>query len=108
MIFFAMKKHHFFCRLIPPRPTFAMDMSAEERAVMQQHVGYFTEHFRASRVLIFGPVLAAAGAYGMGVIEAADEAEVHQFFADDPSVKAGVNTYDVSPMRVGAARALET
>jgi uncharacterized protein YciI len=100
MIFFAMKKHHFFCRLIPPRPTFAMDMSAE--------VGYFTEHFRAGRVLIFGPVLAAAGAYGMGVIEAADEAEVHQFFADDPSVKAGVNTYDVSPMRVGAARALET
>jgi uncharacterized protein YciI len=104
--FLAMTKQHFFCRLIPPRPTFATDMNEQERAVMQQHVAYFTEHFNAGKVLIFGPVLSATGAFGMGVLEMTDESEVHQFFADDPSVKSGLNTYDVSPMRVGAARAL--
>ncbi|MFZ3329524.1 MAG: hypothetical protein WA197_02750 [Candidatus Acidiferrales bacterium] len=42
-------------KLIPPRPTFARDMTAEERAVMQQHVPYVGEAFKQGSVLIYGP-----------------------------------------------------
>jgi hypothetical protein len=49
----------FFLKLIPPRPTFARDMNAEERALMQQHVEYTRAHFEAGKVLVYGSVMAA-------------------------------------------------
>ncbi len=60
-----MAKQYFYVRLIPPRPTFASDMSAEERALMQQHVGYFRGLFDQGKVLIFGPVLDPTDNFGM-------------------------------------------
>jgi hypothetical protein len=42
----------------------------------------------------------------MAVLEVADEAEARQFAEDDPSVKAGMNRFELHPMRVAAARAL--
>ncbi|MFZ3334261.1 MAG: YciI family protein [Candidatus Acidiferrales bacterium] len=91
-------------KLIPPRPTFARDMTAEERAVMQQHVQYVGEAFKQGSVLIYGPVLAPEGAYGMAVLEMADAAEVQKYLAEDPSIKSGLNTFEFYPMRVGQAR----
>jgi len=38
-----MDKKHFALKLIPCRPTFAQDMTDEERAIMQQHVVYWRE-----------------------------------------------------------------
>ncbi len=99
-----MSKQHFFMKLIPPRPTFAQDMTAEERAVMQQHVQYVREAFKQGSVLIYGPVLAPEGAYGMAVLEMADAAEVQKYLAEDPSIKSGLNTFEFYPMRVGQAR----
>lgn len=99
-----MSKQHFFLKLIPPRPTFAQDMTAEERAVMQQHVQYVGEAFKQGSVLIYGPVLDPEGAYGMAVLEMADAAEVQKFMAEDPSIKSGLNTFEYYPMRVGQAR----
>lgn len=94
----------FFLKLIPPRPTFAMDMTPEERSLMSQHVAYMGEHFQAGKVLIYGPVLAAEGAFGMGVLDVADEAEARSIMENDPSVKRKLNTYEIAPMRVGAAQ----
>jgi uncharacterized protein YciI len=99
-----MNKQHFFMKLIPPRPTFAQDMTAEERAVMQQHVQYVGEAFKQGSVLIYGPVLVPEGAYGMAVLEMADAAAVQNFLAGDPSIKSGLNTAVFYPMRVGQAR----
>ncbi|MFZ0582170.1 MAG: YciI family protein [Candidatus Acidiferrales bacterium] len=99
-----MSKQHFFMKLIPPRPTFAQDMTAEERAVMQEHVQYVGEAFKQGSVLIYGPVLAPGGAYGMAVLEMADTTEVEKFMAEDPSIKSGLNTFEFYPMRVGQAR----
>ena len=99
-----MSKQHFFMKLIPLRPTFAQDMTAEERAVMQQHVQYVGEFFKQGSVLIYGPVLAPEGACGMAVLEMADTAEVQSFLAGDPSIKSGLNTAEFYPMRVGQAR----
>jgi uncharacterized protein len=101
-----MKKQHFFLRLIPPRPTFPHDMTDTERALMREHAAYTKEHFDAGRVLIYGPVLASLNAFGMGVLEVADEAEARAMLDADPSVRGGLNRYELLPMHVAAARAL--
>ena len=76
---------------------------------MQQHSLYLKEHLDAGRVLIYGPVFAPGGAFGMAVMEAGNEAEVNEFFERDPSVLGRLNRFEFYPMRVGVARApLET
>ncbi len=102
-----MAKQYFYIRLIPPRPTFASDMNAEERTIMQQHVEYFRGLFDQGKVLIFGPVLDPTDNFGMGVLEVGDMAEAERLLAQDPSVLAGLNRFRISPMVVGAARARE-
>jgi uncharacterized protein YciI len=100
-----MPKKHFFLRLIPPRPSFPHDMTEAERALMKEHAAYFKQRFDAGQVLIYGPVINAQNSYGMAVLEVADEAEIHAFMAQDPSVLGGLNRYELSPMFVAAARA---
>jgi uncharacterized protein YciI len=99
-----MSKQHFYFKLIPPRPTFVTDVTAEEGALMQQHAAYFREAFDAGKILIYGPVIASGGAFGVAVLEMNDAAEVQKFGEEDPSIKAGMNTFEFFPMRVGAAR----
>jgi uncharacterized protein YciI len=99
-----MSKQHFFVRLIPPRPTFPMDITPEEKLLMQEHVRYTRQSFDAGKILIFGPVMAPGGAFGMAVFEVAEEAEVRRFLENDPTVLAGLNTFEIHPMRVGAAQ----
>ena len=48
---------HYFLKLNPCRPTFAQDMTNEERAIMQQHVGYWSDLMNKGLVVVFGPVL---------------------------------------------------
>jgi hypothetical protein len=50
--------------------------------------------------------MATEGAFGMAVLEVADEAEARQMMERDPSVRCGLNAFEVFPMRVGAARGL--
>jgi uncharacterized protein YciI len=102
-----MAKQHFYIRLIPPRPTFASDMNADERALMQQHVIYFRGLFDQGKVLIFGPVLDPTDNFGMGVLEVRDAAEAQELLDKDPTVVAGMNKFKIAPMVVGAARAKE-
>ena len=102
-----MPKQYFYIRLIPPRPTFASDMSADERTLMQQHVVYFRGLFEQGKVLIFGPVLDPTDNFGMGVLEVDDLAEAERLMAQDPTVLAGMNRFRISPMVVGAARGKE-
>ncbi len=96
----------FFLKLIPPRPTFPFDMSADERRVMGEHAVYLRAQFDAGKVVVYGPVLDPSGAYGMAVLAVADEAEARRLLDADPTVRAGLNRYELAPMQVGAARAL--
>jgi hypothetical protein len=100
-----MTKQHYYLELIPPRPTFAQDMTDDERQLMQEHARYMREQFDAGKVIIYGPVMASKGAFGMAVLEVVDETEARQIFESDPSVKAGLNRFELYAMRVGAARA---
>jgi uncharacterized protein YciI len=98
-----MDKRHYYLKLIPPRPTFPHDMTEDERRLMQEHVAYMQAHFDAGRLLIYGPVLGPE-AFGMGVFEVPDELQAHQIMENDPTVRGGLNRYELHPMRVAAAR----
>jgi uncharacterized protein len=95
---------HFFLKLIPPRPSFPFDMDDDERSLMAEHAAYLQGHFDAGKVVAYGPVLDAAGPYGMAVLAVADEAEARRLCEDDPTVSAGLNRYELSPMMLGAGR----
>lgn len=92
-------KKHFVFKLIPPRPTFAQDMTEEETNIMKHHVVYWTDMADRGIALIFGPVLDPKGAYGLGIIEVENEDEVHTLAADDPAVKSGLGRMEIYPMQ---------
>ena len=93
---------HYFFKLIPPRPTFTQDMTDNERRLMDER--YFQEQFEAGKILLCGPVMASGGAFGLSILEVDSEAEARQFGEGDPSVSAGMNTFEIHPMRISAAR----
>ncbi len=93
----------YFCRLIPPRPTFAQDLSPAEGQVMQEHAGYWHGLMKQGKVVTFGLVADPAGAYGIGILEAVDEAEVRALTADDPAMRSGRGfRYEIHLMPRGA------
>lgn len=91
------EKKHFFVKLIPPRPTFVMDMTDSEKAIMQQHVVYWAGLLEKGNAIAYGPVLDPNGAYGVGVICVDSDEELQQLIANDPA--NGLNRYEYSPMR---------
>jgi uncharacterized protein YndB with AHSA1/START domain len=92
------QERYYACRLIPPRPTFAQDMTAQERATMGEHVAYWTRHLQEGRVVVFGPVGDPKGTWGLGVVRAADDAAMRAFEAGDPVMRIGFH-YESAPMR---------
>jgi len=100
-----MSKQHYFFKLIPPRPTFPHDITDPEKALMSEHASYFQREFEAGKVLLYGPVMAPGGAFGVGILEVDDEAEARRFGENDPSVRGGLNRWEIYPMRVSASRA---
>jgi uncharacterized protein YciI len=90
---------HFLCRLLPPRTDFVQTMSADERGIMQQHVGYWRGKVATGEALLFGPVADPAGGYGIGVIRVPDMAAMEALRDADPAMRAGVGfRYDILPM----------
>jgi hypothetical protein len=77
-------KSHFLIKLIPPRTSFALDMTNEERRLMHEHVVYWTGLAERGIALLFGPVLDPAGSYGIGVVELEQEEDLRVLIANDP------------------------
>jgi uncharacterized protein YciI len=92
-----MSKQFFALKLIPPRPTFAQDMTDEERSIMQEHVGFWMDLMKQGKVIVFGPVLDPQGVYGFGVVAVDNEEEVKQMIDNDPATK--MNRYEYYPMK---------
>jgi uncharacterized protein len=90
---------YFLCKLIPPRPTFAQDMTAEERTIMQQHVAYWTKLADEDIAIAFGPVADPAGTWGVGILQVGTEAEAQTIRAEDPTMKSGLGfRFELFPM----------
>ena len=79
---------YFVYKLIPPRPTFAVDMTSAERAIMREHGAYWADLARKGTAVIFGPVADPKGGWGLAVVEAESDAEVQALGANDPALKA--------------------
>ncbi len=90
-------KSHFFLKLVPCRPTFAFDMTDDERAIMGQHLAYWTTFMDRGDVVVFGPVMDPAGPWGMGVVAAESEDAIRTFIANDPASQ--INHYEFHPLR---------
>jgi uncharacterized protein YciI len=74
-----------FVRTNNPRPTFHLDMTAEEKQVMQRHVAYWSETAAKGIAVAFGPVLDPRGVYGIGVYKVDDLAHMQRLIAEDPA-----------------------
>ena len=96
---------NFFCRLSPPRATFAQDMTEAEAGLMQEHVAYWNEALARREVVAFGLVAAPAGAYGIGIVDFPSEADARAFTDADPTIRSGQGfAFEVHPMPFGVVR----
>jgi len=97
---------YYCCRLLAPRATFAFDMTPDERKAMLAHGAYWRELLAKGNAIVFGPVNDPKGPWGLGVIRAANEAEVHDFRDHDPAILANIGlSYEIMPMLTAVHRA---
>jgi uncharacterized protein YciI len=89
----------FVFRLIPPRPSFPVDMTPDERATMMAHVAYWSGLAAEGKVLAFGPVADPTAPYGIGIIIAEGWADAEVIRDSDPAVRSphGFST-EIAPM----------
>jgi uncharacterized protein len=94
----------FVFRLKAPRPTFALDMTAEEQEIMSRHAAYWQPLIDSGQMVVFGPVLDDTGSWGLGVVEAEDEDELRAYAAGDPVVTTGTAEIEIGKMLTGFVR----
>lgn len=94
----------FVFRLISPRPTFAVDMSDDERAIMGRHAAHWQPYIDSGQMVFFRPVLDSTGSWGLGVVEAGDEDEIVAFAARDPALMTGTAKIEIGKMLGGFVR----
>jgi hypothetical protein len=90
----------FLYRLLPPRPTFAQDMSSAEAAVMQRHVSDWQDLLNRDVALAFGPVLDPDDPWGLGLLDVEDEQAAGAIGAGDPAVESDTCIHKVVPMQL--------
>jgi uncharacterized protein YciI len=94
----------FVFRLKAPRPTFALDMTDDEREIMGRHAAYWQPMIDSGRMVVFGPVLDSSGSWGLGVVEADDEEKLLAFAEGDPVVTTGTAEIEIGKMLAGFVR----
>jgi uncharacterized protein YciI len=94
----------FVFRLKASRPTFALDMTDDERKIMGEHAAYWQPYLESQAMVVFGPVLDDTGSWGLGVVEAEDEDRLRAFAAHDPAVTSGTADIEIGKMLAGFVR----
>jgi uncharacterized protein YciI len=90
----------FLYRLLPPRRTFAQDMSSAEADVMQRHVAYWQDLLNRDVAVAFGPVLDPEDPWGLGLLDLDEEQAARAVGDGDPAVQTGICTYELVPMEL--------
>jgi uncharacterized protein len=75
----------FFVKTQNPRPTFHLDMSSDERTIMNTHVAYWSDKTEKRIAIVFGPVMDPEGVYVIGVCRTQDVAEMNELIRNDPA-----------------------
>jgi uncharacterized protein YciI len=94
----------FVFRLLAPRPTFALDMTDQEREIMSRHAAYWQPLIDSGQMVIFGPVLDDTGSWGLGVVESDDEEQLRAFAANDPVVTSRTALIEMGKLLAGYVR----
>jgi hypothetical protein len=95
----------YFLKLLPPRPTFAQDMTAAEAKLMQAHGAYWSGLMAQGIAVVFGVVGDPQVPYGVGIVELPDDADPGALTRDDPVIKADAGlSYEILPMPRAVAR----
>ena len=89
---------YYLCKYIPPRADFLATMSADEKEWMAQHGAYLNQLLEQGLIVAHGPVLDAAGGYGVSLYQIDDGQDIALLTAADPIVKNGVGHYEHHPM----------
>ena len=97
LITYKMEKQIYAVYLNPSRPDFAITMTEGERAIMLQHVDYWTEMLKQGKVYAFGPVIDPKEIYGLGIVAVDNEQELKDLIAKDPAGE--INSYEYFPMK---------
>lgn len=79
---------YFFCRLLPPRPTFMADITQVEMALMQEHGRYWRGVMLDGKVVAFGPVADPKGAFGVAIVRLKDNTDISSLTDNDPVILA--------------------
>ena len=99
----------FHQRLQPPRATFPVDGTPDEMAAMARHADYWRAQAKGGVAIAVGPVFEGEGAWGMAVIEVADEAAARRIADGDPIIQASLGfRFIVSPIRSLITREQQT
>ena len=95
----------YFCKLIAPRSDFAHTLTADERALMQQHAVYWHGLMARGLVLVFGLVGDPRGPFGIGILTLDDNADPTALTSADPVMTSGAGfTWEVHPMLSAVVR----
>jgi uncharacterized protein YciI len=94
----------FVIRLVAPRPTFALDMTDEERAIMGRHAAHWQPYVDSGQMVVFGPVLDDSGSWGLGVVETEDEEKLRAHAAEDPVVTTQTGRIELGKLLTGFVR----
>ena len=90
---------YYLFKLTPPRPTFPQDMTPAERNVMQAHGVYWSALAEKGVAIVVGPVADPACAWGVAVVEVADEPAARALADSDPVSTSGLKfQYDIFSM----------
>jgi uncharacterized protein len=94
----------FVFRLKAPRPDFALDMTDEEREIMDRHAAHWQPLIDSGNMVVFGPILDSTGSWGLGIVEADDEERFRALAAEDPAVMSGTAQLEIGQLLAGYVR----
>ena len=92
--------NHYVYFFHPKRPTFAQDMTADERTALEAHGEYLRAALARGELVLSGRVLGDPPR-GIAIFRADSDEAARAFLENDPGVKAGVATVEFCPFHLG-------
>ena len=87
----------YFVQLLGTRAGWPNDMTPAEEKIMTEHYYYLKDLIKKKKVLMAGPVFDPI--FGLIILSTESEAEAKDIMDKEPSVVAGVHTYEMHEMR---------
>jgi uncharacterized protein len=95
-----MEPTHFLYLAKPPRESFVHDATPEEYQVLHQHFAFMEDVRGRGQLVLTGPAL--DGSCGIAIFKVTTQEEAEALAREDPAVRAGLFTWTVHPLAVGA------